>query len=73
MELNKPVVAVFATIGAAQLLFLVLKGIKLIDWSWGWIFAPLWVPYLLCLFILSLFAIYLIVANAKERKQNRGN
>ncbi len=30
--------------GALFLLFLVLKLAKVIDWSWWWILAPVWMP-----------------------------
>ena len=37
------------------LVFLVLKLTKVIDWSWWWVTAPLWIPFsiILLLFILS--------------------
>ena len=38
-----------------QIIFIVLKVTGLIDWSWWWVFAPLWID-------LILFAICIIVA-----------
>lgn len=29
---------------ALQLAFIVLKLLNVIDWSWGWVLAPTWVP-----------------------------
>lgn len=29
------------------LIFLVLKLIGTINWSWWWVFAPLWIPFAL--------------------------
>lgn len=29
------------------LIFLVLKFIGTISWSWWWVFAPLWIPFAL--------------------------
>ena len=26
------------------IVFIVLKLCNLIDWSWGWVFAPFWIP-----------------------------
>jgi hypothetical protein len=37
---------------ALFLIFLVLKLTDHIDWSWWWIFAPLWVPFLLFVAVL---------------------
>lgn len=36
------------------LVFLVLKLVGVITWSWWWVTAPLWGPFLVC------FAIYLL-------------
>lgn len=43
------------------LIFLVLKLTGFIDWSWWWIFAPLWIPVgvaLLIVFIIGIVFIY---------------
>ena len=40
-----------------ELLFLLFLGLKLgnvIDWSWWWVFAPLWVPIALAAVIVVL-------------------
>jgi len=45
-------------------LFLLFIGLKLgnvIDWSWWWVFAPLWVPFAIAnLMVLGVFAFFLI-------------
>jgi hypothetical protein len=33
------------------LIFIVLKLIHLIDWSWWWVLAPSWGFFLLCFFV----------------------
>ena len=39
--------------GLLFITFLVLKLTKVIDWSWWWIFAPLWLPVsILILFLI---------------------
>lgn len=38
------------------IVFLVLKLTDVIDWSWWWITAPLWIP--LGIFILCLVVVY---------------
>lgn len=43
-----------ASIGVCDILlvvFIVLKLIGVIDWSWCWVLAPLWIPILLALVI----------------------
>lgn len=42
---------------AMFLLFLGLKLGKVIDWSWWWIFAPLWAPLLIIVIFIILFLI----------------
>lgn len=41
--------------GALAILFIALKLCGVIEWSWAWVFAPLWVP-------LALFAVFAVVA-----------
>jgi hypothetical protein len=41
------------------LIFVVAKLFKAIDWSWWWIFSPLWIPVAL---IIGFLIIMLIVA-----------
>ena len=38
------------------IVFIVLKLIGIINWSWGWVLAPLWIPVLLVVigFLVSL-------------------
>ena len=38
------------------IVFMVLKLIGVINWSWGWVLAPLWIPVLLVVigFLVSL-------------------
>lgn len=45
--------------GLLTLVFIVLKLCKVIDWSWVWVLAPLWIPAGLVILVL-VFA-YLII------------
>lgn len=49
--------------GAVFLVFLVLKLTEVIDWSWWWVTAPLWIPVALTLFVV---AVVLGIAIAKS-------
>lgn len=45
------------------LIFLVLKLIGVITWSWWWVTAPLWIPFALVIgIILGALGIMLIIA-----------
>lgn len=39
------------------LVFIVLKLCGVIDWSWWWVLAPIWMPIALVLGIIIIFAI----------------
>jgi hypothetical protein len=52
--------------------FLVLKLTGVINWSWWWVTAPLWIPLILVVGIIALFgAIYAIVKNIADRRLKR--
>ena len=45
-------------VGALGILFVALKLLGIIDWSWWWVTAPLWISALLVvLFVSGAFAI----------------
>ncbi len=55
---GKVVVQAFPSIGFLQILtivFIVLKLLGKITWSWWWVLAPLWGPFAIGLFILTVF------------------
>lgn len=41
--------------GALFLVFLVLKLTNIIDWSWWWVAAPLWIHAILVLVLIAAF------------------
>lgn len=41
-----------------SMIFLVLKLTNVIDWSWWWIFAPIWIPLAL---VAGFLVIYLLI------------
>lgn len=45
--------------GILFITFLILKLTKVINWSWWWITAPLWMPFGLLLFIMIICFIIL--------------
>lgn len=45
--------------GLLTLLFIGLKLGNVIDWSWWWVLAPLWIPFA---FVIAIFLICLVVA-----------
>jgi len=45
------------------LVFLILKLIHVIDWSWWWIFAPLWMPVAGFILIVVIGIIIALIVN----------
>jgi hypothetical protein len=48
------------------LVFLVLKLTNVIDWSWWWVTAPLWIPILVAILIMAPI-LYLIGKTPKHK------
>lgn len=44
--------------GLLTIVFIVLKLTKYIDWSWLWVFSPLWIPVALLLLILLVLLVF---------------
>ena len=53
--------------GLLTIVFIVLKLCNVINWSWMWVFAPLWIPVLLLVVIFALVIIVSIVRTTKRR------
>ncbi|WP_168197005.1 hypothetical protein [Flavobacterium alkalisoli] len=34
-----------------QVLFIALKLTELIDWNWGWVLSPIWMPFVAALLL----------------------
>lgn len=47
-------------LGLLGIVFIVLKLIGIINWSWWWVLAPIWMPATLIIFILIIAAIYAV-------------
>lgn len=41
--------------GLLAIVFITLKLTNYIDWSWWWVLAPLWVPFVLVILFLIVF------------------
>lgn len=46
-------------VGLLQITFIVLKLCGVIDWSWGWVLAPIWMSVALVILLVIVF--YLIM------------
>lgn len=48
-------------LGALTILFIALKLTNVIDWSWWWVLAPLWIPVAVVLGIIVIVAIVVLI------------
>lgn len=51
-------------LGILTIVFIVLKLMGVIAWSWLWVLAPLWIPFLV---VIVLFILFLLVAAVASR------
>lgn len=52
-------------LGLLQIVFIVLKLIDKIDWSWWWVLAPTWIPFVV---VFAIAIICMVVLYASGRK-----
>lgn len=54
------------------IVFLILKLTNVIDWSWWWVTAPLWISFGLGLVVLLIYTIVLLcIYGARKRELNK--
>jgi len=44
--------------GTLFIVFLILKLVGVISWSWWWVFSPLWIPFVLFIIILCIVVLF---------------
>lgn len=49
--------------GLLTILFITLKLLDKIDWSWWWVLAPAWIPLAICVVVVS---VILIIARSSH-------
>jgi len=54
--------------GLLFIVFLTLKLTNVIAWSWIWVTAPLWAPFVVVLVILLIMFLGLVLAESSKRK-----
>ena len=53
-------------IGLLQIVFIVLKLIGKIDWSWWWVMAPTWGPFALIIVCTVLIFLYYVIKSVRR-------
>lgn len=54
-------------LGALTILFIALKLTHVIDWSWWWVLAPLWIPVAVVLGIIAIVAIVILIVKVIKK------
>lgn len=57
-------------IGVLQIVFIVLKLCGIINWSWVWVLAPIWIEIIVYLVIL-IFVIIVAIVKSKPHKKEK--
>ena len=57
--------------GALLLIFITLKLTNVIDWSWWWVFGPIWIPLLLVGLVISAAVIIGIILGLIFKQKNK--
>lgn len=53
--------------GLLFLIFLTLKLCDVIDWSWWWVTAPLWGPFVLFIAVVAIVCVVFMIAKMLEK------
>ena len=53
------------------IVFITLRLCGVIDWSWGWVLAPLWMPVVVFLFLLGIVWLISIIFQDNESRKGR--
>lgn len=51
-------------VGALTIAFVVLKLMKIIDWSWWWVLSPLWISMLVAIAVIAV--VFLVVRSTED-------
>ena len=77
MNNNNKVVVYSPSCMILFIVFLVLKLTNVINWSWWWVTAPLWIPIAIligiALFGIAILALAFIIEMISSKKKNKTN
>lgn len=57
--------------GVLTLIFVVLKLVGVVSWSWWWVFSPILIDIGLCILILGIFFIYVAHTDKKKGRKDK--
>lgn len=54
-------------LGLLTIVFITLKLLNVIEWSWIWVLAPIWIPTILVILFLIVLFVILVIAEIKDK------
>lgn len=57
--------------GLLTLLFIALKLLGVIDWSWVWVLAPIWISVVIVLLILAGGVIWAVISTSDHKRESK--
>ena len=58
-------------VGLLTIVFITLKLLGKITWSWAWVLSPIWIPIIICMAIIIIVFIADVISS--HRRQKRWN
>ena len=56
-------------VGLLTIVFITLKLLNKIDWSWWWVLSPIWISLLIFVFVTLIIIIVALILYQNERKK----
>jgi len=57
--------------GLLAIVFIILKLLNVINWSWIWVLAPIWIPFISALILYVITFIFMIKTTSLSRRRFR--
>ena len=59
-------------VGLLTIVFITLKLLGKITWSWVWVLSPIWIPIIICVaIIIIVFIVDVISSHRRQKRWNR--
>jgi hypothetical protein len=53
--------------GLLTILFIGLKLANIIEWSWVWVLGPIWIPFCIIIFALTILLIFALIKDKYDK------
>ena len=56
-------------VGLLTIVFITLKLLGKITWSWAWVLSPMWIPIIICVAIIIIGSITDVISSQRRHKR----